>query len=484
MEESLKRKVIKGFSWNLVERIGINIIKFIIGIILARLLLPKDFGLIGIITVFFAVAEILIQGGFMQAYVQKKSVTDMDSSTVFYTNLSISLFLYSVLWLVAPFIAKFYKQDLLVSLIRVMGSVLIINSLSVIQIAKLTRNIYFKHRARITVISSLVSGVLGVISALKGLGVWSLVIQQLGNRFLIAVGLWSTSSWKPKLQFSTSSFSEMFSFGGWLLISALLKRIFENIYYLMIGKFFSPAWVGFYQKSKQFSDITSQQIARVIGDVSFPVFAKLKEDNEKIVHGVRKFLEVSLMVITPLSIILFVIAEPFVILLLTEKWSPMIPLVKVLSIIGLVLPFRVINYQLLLAQGKGRIGFTISMITNLSRLANFIITFRFGIIYILYGELVINVLAYLLNARFINEINNYGFIKQFKDVWRTLLSGAVAAVSGTLMIYSINTDLVIIVFICAIIIITTYIAMQYFINRTQMLYMSKIIINIVSKKTL
>src|SRR6056297_2323519 len=202
MSSVLKEKAVKGVAWNLGERFGVQMMNLVLGIVLARLLTPEDYGLIGMILVFFFVADAFIQGGLGEAYVQKKSVSDTDANTVFYANLGISLFLYILLWVAAPFISRFYGYPILVDLTRVMGAVLIINAFNIIQEAQIKRSLNFKRKTRISIVSTLVSGVLAIYMAYKGFGVWSLLVQRLANRLFLSIGLWISSSWKPTLSFS------------------------------------------------------------------------------------------------------------------------------------------------------------------------------------------------------------------------------------------------------------------------------------------
>jgi teichuronic acid exporter len=315
MASSLKEKAVKGVTWTLIERFGIQGMKFILGIILARLLMPKDFGLIGMIMVFFAVAQVFIDSGFGSAYIQKKDVTNDDANTVFFTNLFISIILYGILWLSAPAIARFYEQPQLIDLTRVMGLVVVINAFNVIQIAQLTRAVNFKRKTKVTLMATLISGTSGVTAAYCGLGVWSLVIQNMLNRFLITSGLWLTSKWKPAWKFSKESFKSMFSFGSWVLFSSIIRKIFDNIYILTIGKFFSASQLGFYTKAKQFKQLSSEQLSAAVGIVAFPMFSQMQADKVKLQLAMRKFLQHSLIFITPLLVTLIVVAKPFVILL-------------------------------------------------------------------------------------------------------------------------------------------------------------------------
>jgi O-antigen/teichoic acid export membrane protein len=460
---SLKQQSVVGVTWSLTERFGIYLTKFVIGIILARLLTPDDFGLVGMIYVFFAVAEGLVKGGFGLAYVQKKEVTGADADTIFLTNLVISLVLYALLFYTAPLIAQFYKQPVLIELTRVMGLVIVINAFNVIQQAQITRAVNFKRQAKVTLLASALSGGAGIASAWLGLGVWALVLRSMLDRALVAIGFWITSHWKPRWQFSRHSFRELFSFGSWMMLGSILQRVFDNIYILAIGKFFPAAQVGFYTKAKQFQQM-STSLAGSVGNVAFPVYSKLQGDKKRLSNAMRRFLQHSLIFLIPLIVGLIVVAEPFVILLLKEKWAPMIPYLQLLCVAGLLVPIYLINIQSFVAQGKSRLSFKLGLIFNGFRVLNILITYRFGVLYIILGEVIVSFISLLIYARYIKKSLNYGLWDQFKDIWRILLGSAVAAgVAYSLKFTSLGLPGFFILGILTFLLI--YAASQYIFNR-------------------
>ena len=464
MANSIKEKAVKGVSWNLIERFGIQGIKFVLGVILARLLTPEDFGLIGMITVFFAVAQVFINSGFGTAYVQKKEVTDIDANTVFYTNLIISLVLYALLWLAAEAIADFYKEPQLVELTRAMGLVVIINAFNVIQIAQVTRNIDFKRKTKVTLIATLISGLSGVTTAYYGLGVWSLVIQQLANRFLTTTGLWITNKWKPTFTFSMVSFKSMFAFGLWVLITGIIKTVFDNIYILTIGKFFPAAQLGFYTKSKQFQSLGSTQLARSVGSVAFPIFSQIQENKKKLQDVMRQFLQHTMVLTVPIMVTLMVIAKPFVILLLTDKWAPMIPYLQLLCFAGILYPLHAVNVQVLLAQGKSNLNFRLTLIKNSLRILNIIVMYRWGVEHIIIGEVILSIIALVINTFYTKKFINYGFIKQLNDIKEIVLGAVFAGIIGYFVSYKLG-NLCYVFFVGVLITVLMFIAIQYLFNK-------------------
>ncbi|MEA2107188.1 MAG: lipopolysaccharide biosynthesis protein [Bacteroidota bacterium] len=463
MTSTIKKKAVKGVVWTITEKFGVQGIRFVLGIVLARLLTPEDFGLVGMVTVFFTLAQVFVESGFGQAYIQKKTVTEIDANTVFYTNLVISIIVYAILWLTAPYIARFYNQMELIEITRILGLVIIINSFVIIQISQITRNVNFKKKAKITLISVLISGLAGVISAIYGLGVWSLVIQQMTNRLLFAIILWITSKWKPSLNFSFKSLKSMFSFGSWILLSGIIRKFFDNIYILAIGKFFPASAVGFYTKAKQFNSKASQELSNAVGVVSFPIFSVWQEDKIKLQNGMRKFLKHTMIFVMPLMVVLIVVAEPFVILLLKEKWAPMIPYLQLLCLAGLLYPLHSVNIEVLKAQGKSKINFKLNIIKNILRIVNILITYRWGVLYIIFGEVIVSIISLIINTYYTKKFINYGLFDQFKDIYIIILGALIASITGYI-ISSLFINLWYILFAGTLATLSIYIVFQYIFN--------------------
>nr|NJM03665.1 lipopolysaccharide biosynthesis protein [Desulfobacula sp.] len=457
---TLEQKTVRAISWNLVERFGVQGIGFVFGVLLARLLTPADFGLISMIYVFFAVAEVFVNSGFNAAYVQKKEVTAHDSDTVFYFNLFVSLALYLVLWISAPAIAGFYEQPVLIELTRVAALVIIINAFNLIQMAQVIRDVDFKRKTKVTLVATILSGVAGITAAYTGFGVWSLVIQQMANRILTTSGFWVTSKYRPGLKFSTEAFKSLFSYGSWMLASGLIQTIFNNIYILVIGKFFPAAQLGFYEKAKRLRSIASEEVSSAVGAVAFPVLSKLQDDKPSVKRAVRKFLTHSLVVVAPLMVILIVVAEPFVILILTEKWAPMIPYVKLLSVAGILYPIHSVNVQVLRAQGKSNLDFRIEVIKNSLRVVNIAVMYRFGVVYIIIGEITVSILSLIINTYYTQRLLSYGIIEQLNDIRLIVFSAAISGLAGYITLYYIE-NMYIKLFLGSFLTATIYIVLQY-----------------------
>lgn len=437
---SLKKQSVKGVSWNMVEQVGLQGVRFIFGVILARLLTPADFGLVGMIAVFFAVAQIFIDGGFSLSYIQKETVTDEDANTIFYTNLLISSTLYLLFWFAAPYIARFYGQPQLVELTRVMALVLIINSFNIIQMAQIARAVNFKLRAKIIIASSLTSGTIGVGCALQGMGVWSLAIQQLANRTITTAGFWFATGWRPGLKFSKSSFKELFSFGGWVLLSNIIRTVMDNLYSLIIGKLFPIAQLGYYTKARQFQQMASQNIVLAIGTVSFPVLSRLQHDYNSLKRAMNRFSTNAMFLIIPMMVGLFITAKPFITILLTDKWIESVPFLQLLCLVGIFLPVHMVNVQALIAIGKTRQGFWVEISKNILRLISVIIMAPLGVLYIVGGEVVVSLLSLYINTFYIKRYLSYGIFRQLTEIKWLLIGGAVSGVAGYLTVAGISNS--------------------------------------------
>ncbi|WP_319574712.1 lipopolysaccharide biosynthesis protein [uncultured Desulfobacter sp.] len=461
---TLEQKTVKGIAWNLFERFGAQGLQFVLGILLARLLTPADFGLTGMIYVFFAVAQVFVDGGFGAAYVQKKEVTAYDSDTVFYSNLLISLAIYLVFWISAPAIAGFYEQPVLIELTRVMALVIIINAFNLIQMAQIMRDVDFKRKTKVTLIATILSGVAGIASAYAGFGVWSLVIQQIANRILTTCGLWVTSKWRPGLKFSTQSFKSLFSFGFWILAAGLIRTIFDNIYILVIGKFFPAAQLGFYEKAKRFKQIASEEVSGAVGAVAFPVLSQLQHDKPRLKQAVRKLLIHTLVFVAPLLVLLIIIAEPFVILILTEKWAPMVPYMQLLCVAGILYPIHAVNVQILKSQGKSNLNFRLAVIKNCFRVVNIVIMYRLGVVFIIIGEIICSILSLIINTYYTKRLLYYGMMEQLNDIRLILFSAAISGLAGYIVIYYIE-NMYLKLLIGSLLTAAIYVALQYIFNK-------------------
>lgn len=464
MLQGHRERTVNGVFWSVIEQFGIIIVKFVLGIILARLLMPSDFGIIGMITVFFDVANEIVQGGFGQAYIQKKNTSKKDAATVFYFNLFISLLIYVCLWFTAPLIANFYDQSILLKMIRIMSIIVIIDAIGVIKVASIMKEVNFKKKALIMLTSTSISGIISIFFALNGYGVWSLVWYTILNKLFNIIGLWLNSRWIPLKNFSFESLKSMFSYGAWLLLSSVLKKIFENINFLIIGKFFPAAQLGFYSKAKQFQQMASGQILQAVSIVAFPVFSNIQSEKARLKEGVKMFLQQTLLVVLPIVLTLFVVAHPFVILFLTAKWEPMIIFLKLFCIIGALFPINAINTLVLVAQGYSKLNFRITIIKNSMRLLNVFIMYRFGVYYIILGEVFLSFIFIFINTYYSGKNLNYGIFKQLADL-KFYLTGGLLATAAGMSVFLLFDNLYLLFIFGVITTVSVFLLFQYLFNK-------------------
>ncbi len=328
MAESVRKQLSHGILWNFIEKILMEGAQFVIGIILARLLLPSDFGLIGMLAVFVAISNVFIDGGLAQAIIQKKDCSDIDYSTAFVANIVISVVIYVILFISSPWIADFYHESVLKDLTRVLALNFVLGSFIIVQRARLVSQVDFKSLAKIRVSSVIVAGIIGVMMAYSGFGVWALVGQTISATLLQIFVFPFFSKWKPSLRFSKESFRNLFGFGSKLMITGVYSVIINNISTICIGRAYRSSQLGFYTRASQFSQLISFTVNDVLGNVTFPVLSHLQDDKDHMVSVYRKVLYLTAMVIFPIMILCTLLAKPIIIILLTEKWLPCVVLMQ------------------------------------------------------------------------------------------------------------------------------------------------------------
>lgn len=421
MSDSLKSKTVKGVVWSSIERFSTQGVQFLIMIIMARLLTPKDYGLIGMLAIFLAVAQSLIDSGFSQALIRKQNRTDVDNSTVFYFNIIVSCSLYLILFITAPFVADFYNQPELTSVMRVVCLGVILNSLAVVQRALLTVRIDFKTQAKASLSAAVISGCIGIVLAYSGFGVWALVVQQLLNLSVNTLLLWIFSKWRPIAVFSWDSFHELFAFGSKMLASGLLDTLYRNIYPIVIGKLFSASSLGHYTRAQQFSEFPSSNITGIIQRVTYPVLCGIQDDMERLTNVYRKFLKLSAFIIFPLMIGLSAVALPFVDIILGVQWSFCGQLLQIICFAMMWYPIHSINLNLLQVKGRSDLFLRLEIIKKILGITVLCITAPFGLIVMCYGQIFNSIVALAINTYYTGKLINVGFIRQMKDLLPTIL---------------------------------------------------------------
>lgn len=421
MSESLKKQTINGIIWSGIERFSVQGIQFLIMIIMARLLTPKDYGLIGMLTVFIAIAQTFIDSGFSQALIRKQNRTETDNSTVFYFNIGVGICIYILFYIIAPFISKFYDTPELTAIMRVISLGIIFNSLAVVQRALLTIRIDFKTQAKASLIAVILSGITGITMAYKGFGVWAIIAQQLTSLSLSTLLLWIFAKWRPKGTFSIDSFRELFTFGSKLLISGILETLYRNIYLIIIGKLFTASKLGYYTRAQQFSDFPSLNLTGIFQRVTYPILCKIQDDKEKLAQAYRKFLRVSAFIIFPLMIGLSAVAEPFILLLLKEQWHFAIIILKIICFAAMWYPIHAINLNLLQVEGRSDLFLRLEVIKKIVSIIILCLTIPLGLIAMCYGQIASSLISLIVNTYYTGKLINVGFIQQMKDLTPTLI---------------------------------------------------------------
>lgn len=460
-QESLKKKTVNGVLWSAAERFSVQGVQFVIQIIMARLLLPSDYGIIGMLAIFLAVSQTFIDSGFTNALIRKVNRTETDYATVFYFNIAIGVFFYLLLFFTSPYIASFYKIPLLEQLTKVVGLTLLFNSLTVVQRAKLTVNIDFKTQAKASLMAVVVSGAVGISMAFYGYGVWALAIQAVLSAAMNMVLLWILSRWKPAWVFSLNSFREMFSFGSKLLLSGLINTIYGNIYTLVIGKKFAAVELGYFTRADQFAQFPSSSLTGVIQRVTFPVLSSIQEDEGRLRSVYRKYLTLSAYLIFPLLVGLAAVAHPFINLILTEKWEGVVLLLQILCISYMWYPVHAINLSLLEVKGRSDLFLRLEIIKKVLGTGILVATIPFGVVVMCLGAILSSVIGLAINTYYTGKLIQVGFFMQMKDLLPSLFYSLSMGVVVYLVIGFIGSYLL--QLIAGVILgVTYYLTVSYF----------------------
>jgi len=425
----LKTKTIKGMFWSFSEIVSLQGINFVVQIFLARLLMPEDFGLIGMITIFIAVSQSLIDSGFTSAIIREKNITNTDYSTVFYFNLVISIVIYFILFFSSPLISSFYNEPRLVYIIRILSVVIIINAFGLIQRTILTREIDFKTQTKITFISSVLSGIVAVILAFLGLGVWALVIRQILMQLIQSLMLINHNKWIPSLSFDINSFKRLFGFGWKILVSGLINTLYQNIYYPIIGKFFSVTDLGFFTNAKKMNDIPSMATSQAVQKVSYPVLSQIQDNEKSLKNGFRKAIRNTTFINFPLMIGLAAIADPLIKLLIGEKWAPSIPYFQILCFTGMLYPLHALNLNILQVKGRSDLFLKLEIIKKIIGIISIIVVlfFGLGIIGLLWAEVFTNIISFFINSFYSKKMIDYSTRDQIKDIYPIFFASIIMA---------------------------------------------------------
>lgn len=449
---SLKQQASTSVFWSAVERLSAQGIQFLLSLVIARILLPSDYGLIAMLSIFLAISQIFIDSGFANALIQRKDRTETDYATVFYFNIALSVVVYLLLYLSAPAIAHFYEQAQLTGITRIVGLVLIINAFGIVQQAKLTIELDFKRQAQATLVAVTLSGILGVVMAYTGYGVWALVFQSLINNLIRVLLLNVYSRWRPQKQFSMESFRVLFSFGSKLLLSSLLHTLYTNLYTLIIGKKFADVELGYFNRAYTLAQFPSTNFTNIIVRAVYPIQTQLQDDDEKLNDIFFKYLRMACFLIFPIMVAFCVLAAPLVSIVLTDKWLPAVPFLQILCIAFMWDPVMKINHNMLNVKGRSDYFLQAEIWKKIFGFGILFASIPFGIKIMCMGLVLYSFVDIIIISWYLNKITGITLLSQvkvlipvilltfsmggvislfvffFSNIWLQLLLGATAGI--------------------------------------------------------
>lgn len=421
MAESLQKKTLSGVIWSFTENFMLQIIQFVISILLARILSPNDYGMVGMLSIFMAVSQVLINSGFSNALTRKVDRTEIDFSTVFYFNIVVGIVLYFAIFFSASLIADFYKTPLLEDLTKVIALPLIFNSLCIVQQARLTIKMDFKTLAKVSVTASLVTGISGLVMAYSGFGVWTLVYSSVLGDIVRCLLLWFFAHWHPLWSFSWKSFKGLFSFGSKMLASGLIATTYDNIYPIIIGRLFSAKELGYYTRAYGYATLPSGTVTVLLSRVTFPLLCEIQNDDERLERIYRQLLRLSAFVVFPLMMGFAALAHPVIVAMITDKWEPCVPYLQILCFALMWYPIHALNLNLLQVKGRSDLFLKLEIIKKIVGVSVILITFPFGVLYMCVGSVCSSILCLVINTYYTGKLIHVGFLMQMRDLLPTIL---------------------------------------------------------------
>lgn len=478
-----KQSIFSNFIWKFAERCGSQAISFIVSIILARLLMPSDYGKVALVMVFLTILQVFADSGFGVALIQKKNADDIDFSSVFYANVAVGTLLYVIMWLAAPTIASFYGMQDFVALIRVMSLSLLINSLRNVQQAYVSKHMMFKRFFYATLGGSMASAVVGIGIAYLGFGVWALVAQQLTNNTIGTAILWFTVDWRPKIVCSLDRLKGLFSFGWKMLSSALLDTSYQQLWQLIIGKLYSPSDLAFFNQGQKFPNLIVNNINASIDSILLPTMASEQDHRERVRDMTRRAMKTSIFIMAPIMMVLAFSATNVVTLVLTEKWLPCVPFLCIFCMDYMFWPVHTANLSAINALGRSDIFLKLEIIKKVVGFSVLFFTMQHGIMAMAYGMLLTGVLSQIINSWPNRKLLGYGYLYQLRDLIPSIvlavLSGAVSYGIGMMQL-SIHLVFVIVLQISGGAV--TYLALSYLFRIDSLLYLFQVIKTIIARK--
>lgn len=452
--------MVKGMVWSMLERVSVQSVQFILGIILARILSPSEYGTIGLLTVIIAFMQVFVDSGFSKALIQKQDRTQTDISTVFFFNVIISIVCYVLLWISAPFIANYYNNTLLIDLMRVISLSLIFGAFFSIPTTLFTIKFDFKSIARTNLIATILSGIIAVWMAYEGYGVWALVLQTVLKSMLTVFIMWFQIKWKPTLVFSKTSFHSLFSYGSKLLLSSVLNMSVNNFSNLFIAKVTTFKDLGFYTRGTQFADMIFTTFSSVLDSVLLPSLASIQNEKEKLIHLTRLTIKSAALIATPILLGLACIAEPLIKFLLTDKWLEAVPIMQIICLARLITIISGINVNVLYAIGRTDLALKQQYIKLIIRIVFLVIAIKYGIIFLALAELFSTITHFFINTYYPGKILNYGSLEQIKDLLPIFFSSLLMVLVMYIPIYFLENSILKLI-IAPLLALPVYLGLSY-----------------------
>src|SRR5690606_17298426 len=440
---SLKQQTVNGVIWTFAQQFSVQIMSFVVQIIVGRVLVPEMFGLIAMINFFVAIRQQLMDGGMTTSLIRTKDADHNDYSTVFMTNLSVSIFIYLLIYVGAPFIANFYKQPILSDLVRVFALSFVINSFVAVHVAKLTKEMNFKKQMTFQIPATAIGAVTGTTLAFLGYGVWSLVWLNLAQVIALALQYWMFSDWHPSFLIDRSKLKYHFNFGYKMTLSGLLDRIYNNAYNIIIGKFFTPAQVGFFYQAESMRLFPVNQLSTVMGKVTYPLFAKIERDVE-LKNAYKKTMKLVLSLAVPMMLLLILVAEDLFLLMFGEKWMPSVPYFQILALASIVRPISGYNLNILKVKGRSDLFLKVEIIKKILGVAAIAIALPFGIMPLVISLTAVSYFFVLINMTIAGRLIDYNVFEQLKDIGRLYLIGGVVAGACYFLLPYLSTSILLI----------------------------------------
>lgn len=427
-EQSLKDKTVTGTFWSAADTFLGQGVTFVVGIILARMLSPSEYGLIGIVLIFTIILSGVVDSGFSNALIRKTETTDNDYNTMFITNMAMSIAMFILLYLFAPIIAQFFERGELISLCRVMGLILIIQALSITQATILSKSLDFKTKTKASFISAVLSGIVGIVMAFAGFGVWALVGQQLSRSAFYTISLWLLVRWRPSFSFSKDSFHYMWSFGWKLMLSGLLGNIWNQLYQVVVGKYYSSSTLGQYTRSKEYASIFSSNLTAIIQRVSYPALAEIKNDKDRMVLAYRRIIKETMFVTAFSMFTLGAVSEPLIYCLIGPQWNDAASFLPLICLSMVLYPLHSINLNMLQIQGRSDVYLYLEIIKKIIGVIPLLLGIFVDIYFMLWGVVVTGIIAFFLNSYYTGKKLNYSSWMQVKDISGSFIISFIIAI--------------------------------------------------------